>query len=226
VYIYGVNKDLKESVTYAHGIEAVILDLGGVIVPLDYDRTYRLFQERFEGVSADTFCGGRIQDEVFNLYETGRIDSEAFRLSFRDPDGLAADPAWFQDAWNAMILSLPADRIDWLRRLKSRTRLFLYSNINSTHFSFLNRLFAEQSSGQFSDLFEKAYFSHLFGVRKPNLDGFRRILSENGLDPSRTLFVDDGLHHVEAARKLGIRGEHLKPGETVERLIASFGLLD
>ncbi len=208
------------------GIEAVILDLGGVIVPLDYHRTYRLFQERFEGVSADTFCGGRVQDEVFNLYETGKIDSEGFRLSFRDQDGQAADPVWFEDAWNAMILSLPVDRLEWLRRLKSRTRLFLYSNINSIHFDRLNRLFAEHSPGQFSDLFEKAYYSHLFGVRKPDLEGFRRILIENGLNPSRTLFVDDGLHHVEAARKLGIRGEHLKPGEAIERLIGNLGLLE
>ncbi len=219
-------KGFNEEDAGAHGIDAVILDLGGVIVPLDYGRTYRLFQERFEGVSSDTFCGGRSQDDVFNRYETGQMDSEEFRLSFRDPAGAPADPDWFTAAWNAMILSLPLERVEWLRRLRERTRLFLYSNINAIHYEHLNRLYSNLAPGLFSDLFERAYFSHLFGLRKPDPAGFQRIILENGLKPSQTLFVDDGLHHVEGARLTGLRGEHLKPDETIEQLLRRMGLME
>ncbi len=207
-------------------IEAVILDLGGVIVPLDYGRTYSLFAGRFEGVSVETFCGGRTQDEVYNRFEVGSIDSEGFRLAFRDRSGVAADPVWFRDAWNAMILGLPPERIEWLKRLSGRTRLFLYSNINAIHYEHLNHLYASFATGSFSDLFEKAYFSHLFGFRKPDPTGFRRIMEENGLDPSSTLFVDDGLHHVESARSMGIRSECLVAPETIEQLMVRLGLMD
>ena len=219
-------EDFKEGSSFKPGIDAVILDLGGVIVPLDYERTRRLFAGRFAGISSETFCGGRSQDEVFNRYETGRIDSEEFRSAFRDASGNPADAVWFRDAWNAMILSLPPERIGWLRRLGGRTRLFLYSNINAIHLECLNRLYSDLAPGAFSDLFEKAYYSHLFGTRKPDPDGFLKIILENGLEPSRTLFVDDGLHHVEGARSAGLRAEHLKPSETVEELIRRIGLMD
>ena len=215
-------KDLSGKV----GIDAVILNLGGVIVPLDYGRTFRRFASRFEGISPETFCGGRLQEEVFNLYETGKVDSEEFRLSFRDREGNPADPEWFTEAWNAMILSLPPERIEWLRRLGGRTRLFLYSNINAIHYECLNRLYASFAPGTFSELFEKAYYSHLFGFRKPDPQGFQRILVENGLEPARTLFVDDGLHHVEGARLSGIRAEHLEPHETIEQLIRRLGVME
>ncbi len=219
-------KDFNDGISHDVGIDAVILDLGGVIVPLDYSRTQRLFAERFVGVSSETFCGGKFQDEVFNRYETGGMDSEDFRMSFRDRFGHPADSVWFRDAWNSMILSLPPERIEWLRRLRSRTRLFLYSNINAIHFDYLNRLYSELAPGCFSDLFEKAYFSHIFGTRKPDPVGFLTIIQENGLMPSRTLFVDDGLHHVEGARVAGLRGEHLKPPETIEELIRRIGVMN
>ena len=125
-----------------------------------------------------------------------------------------------------MILSLPPERIGWLRRLGGRTRLFLYSNINAIHYEYLNHLYGALAQGSFSDLFEKAYYSHLFGIRKPDPGGFLRIIAENGLTPSRTLFVDDGLHHIEGARTAGLRGEHLMPPETVEQLIRRMGVMD
>jgi FMN phosphatase YigB (HAD superfamily) len=221
-----VIKDSKSGAGSKREFDAIILDLGGVIVPLDYGLTQRLFEERFVGISSETFCGGRNQDKVFNLFETGEMDAEEFRLAFRDRAGNPADPVWFRDAWNAMILSLPPERVEWLRRLGDRTRLFLYSNINALHFDYLNHLYEGLAQGSFSDLFEKAYYSHLFGMRKPHPEGFRRIIAENGLTSSRTLFVDDGLHHVEGARTAGLRAEHLKSPEKIEQLIRRIGVME
>ncbi|HEY4967860.1 MAG TPA: HAD-IA family hydrolase, partial [Puia sp.] len=61
-------------------------------------------------------------------------------------------------------------------------------------------------------LFEKAYYSHSLGQRKPDTAGFEQIIKENGLDPKHTLFVDDALMNVEGAIRAGLKGLYLPPG--------------
>ena len=67
-------------------------------------------------------------------------------------------------------------------------------------------------AGELEDLFEKAYFSHSMGHRKPDTSGFELIIRENGLDPKQTLFVDDAFINVEGAIKTGLKGLYLPPG--------------
>jgi putative hydrolase of the HAD superfamily len=54
-------------------------------------------------------------------------------------------------------------------------------------------------------LFEKTYYSHLTGKRKPEAEIFEQVLNENGLHPAETLFIDDSPQHLETAKKLGIK---------------------
>ncbi|KAF8432402.1 HAD-like protein [Boletus edulis BED1] len=42
--------------------------------------------------------------------------------------------------------------------------------------------------------------------RKPNLGYFRHVLGSTGIDPRRTVFVDDKLENVVTARSLGLKG--------------------
>ena len=70
----------------------------------------------------------------------------------------------------------------------------------------------------FDEIFEKAYFSYILHLRKPDPAIFLRVLNENRLVPAETLFIDDTLISIEAARKIGINGYHLKKGEDVTRL--------
>ena len=58
---------------------------------------------------------------------------------------------------------------------------------------------------KFDDLFEKAYFSFDIGMIKPNSDIFNFVISENNLNPKETLFIDDSIRHIEAAKKLGLQ---------------------
>jgi glucose-1-phosphatase len=63
--------------------------------------------------------------------------------------------------------------------------------------------------------FEKEYYSHIVGMRKPNKEIFEFVLRENDLEASETLFIDDTLQHVEGARLAGLRGYHLRAPETI-----------
>jgi putative hydrolase of the HAD superfamily len=63
--------------------------------------------------------------------------------------------------------------------------------------------------------FDKTYYSHLMGCRKPEPEAWQMVLDENGLKPEHTLFIDDTLPNVEAARALGIQSVHLQSPGTV-----------
>jgi putative hydrolase of the HAD superfamily len=55
------------------------------------------------------------------------------------------------------------------------------------------------------ECFEKVYLSYEMGMRKPDAEIFESVVSENNLVPAETLFIDDSLQHIEAAKKLGIQ---------------------
>ena len=55
-----------------------------------------------------------------------------------------------------------------------------------------------------SIFFEKDYYSHLMGMRKPNKDIFEYVLEEHGLLAEETVFIDDSPQHLETAKALGM----------------------
>jgi putative hydrolase of the HAD superfamily len=53
------------------------------------------------------------------------------------------------------------------------------------------------------------YLSHEIELRKPDLAIFEYVLSDQGLQPDRTLFIDDSIQHIESAKSMGIKTHHL-----------------
>ncbi len=148
----------------------------------------------------------------FSDHEAGRISDEDFLNEIKNLLNTDVSQDALIDAWNALLLRFPPDRIALLKELKSRYRLFLYSNTNAIHYKKFSEIYRTSFDGNLEDLFEKAYFSHDLGKRKPDLGGYEQIISENHLDPKLTLFVDDALVNVEGAIKAGLKGLYLPPG--------------
>ena len=57
------------------------------------------------------------------------------------------------------------------------------------------------------------YLSYELGVAKPNPEIFKRVVEAENLNPSETLFVDDGAANIEVAKSLGFRTLLIKEGE-------------
>ena len=51
------------------------------------------------------------------------------------------------------------------------------------------------------------------GVCKPDEEFFKKILREEGLQPSEVVFVDDSAKNIYAAEALGIRGVLVAPDD-------------
>ena len=61
--------------------------------------------------------------------------------------------------------------------------------------------------------FDKMYTSYEVGVTKPDPKIFEYMIRDSGLNPSETLFVDDGKSNIEIARQLGFETYQPENGE-------------
>lgn len=201
-------------------IEAVIFDLGGVLINLNYQRTIGAFEQLGLADFSETYSQ-LAQTELFDRFETGQISSFHFvnRLLDKLPQGTSANQV--VHAWNAMILDFPAERMEWLMRMKERYRIFLLSNTNTLHMEAVRRSLTKTvGHNRLEMYFERAYFSCDMGMRKPDPAIFLRVCEEQGLQPEKTLFIDDSPQHVEGARNAGLQSVHLVPGTAVQSVFS------
>lgn len=202
-------------------IDAIIFDLGGVIINICYENTIRAFSQLC-GFDASSLYTQKSQTDLFDQYEMGRISSADFRAGLSQRLGISdhSDEALNQ-AWNAMLLDIPKERVDWLQMIGQAKRIFLLSNTNEIHKLAFDQIFRQtfnSTIGQLDDLFEKAYFSHLMGDRKPHPSIFKTIIVEQSLVPERTLFIDDSMQHIEGAQSVGLQTLHMANGLTLNNV--------
>ena len=197
--------------------DAIIFDLGGVVLNLDYQATIDAFKDLGKE-NFDKLYTQANQDKIFDQYETGSISSQEFREYFRTILERPLTDQEIDDAWNKLLLDLPKERIDLLLKLKEDYPIFLFSNTNEIHLKSFQKTI-EDSFGDanlLEKVFHKTYYSHLVGIRKPNAEAFQHVIDEQGLDPKRTLFIDDSIQHIEGAQSLGIQTIHLTDQEITD----------
>ncbi|MBN1199224.1 MAG: HAD family phosphatase [Bacteroidales bacterium] len=201
-------------------IRNIIFDFGGVICNIDVSITEQAFIEL--GIRQfDRAYSVTERDSFFGSFETGKITPHQFREALKPYFDKPVTEEEIDKAWNALLQDIPASRIDLLRTLSPHYRLFLLSNTNEIHYTkYLNDLQATYGVSGFGELFEKAYFSHQIGLRKPFPDVFDFVIHDAGLNRNETLFIDDSPQHIEGARKAGLLAYHLADDEDITVLFS------
>ena len=196
--------------------KAIIFDLGAVILNINYQNTIDEFSKL--GVkNASTFYSKKVQTDLFNQIETGEITAEKF-LSELQKETNNATISQVKYAWNSMLLDLPNERIQLIKSLKNKYRIYLLSNTNIIHIDAFKKQIGDRKWEEFSALFGKMYLSYEVGMRKPNTEVFEHILKEQNLKAEEVFFIDDSPQHIEGAKKLGIRTHYLLDNEEITTL--------
>lgn len=204
-------------------IKNIIFDLGGVILNIDYHLTINAFKAL--GIqNFDELYTQAKQSSLFDAIETGQISPELFFQSLKKYTDHDIDINDMEKAWNAMLLDLPTERIELLKKAKSQYNTFLLSNTNEIHFKAYKKYIDSTFNIDFDELFQKAYYSYQIGLKKPDNDCFNYVLEQNGILPEETLFIDDSIQHIEGAQKIGINTHHLV-NERITDLFSEKGLL-
>lgn len=201
-------------------VDAIIFDFGGVLINIDYEATINAF--RSLGLdSFDEMYSKASQSNLFDDFEIGKISQQRFINGILNylPSGIT--PNQVVHAWNAMILDVPASVISLLNDLKSDgKKIYLLSNTNEIHIPVAYKRWKEVSPLSPDEIFDKVYLSHEINQRKPHVSTFRWVLHDSGLDPERTLFVDDSIQHIEGAKLAGLRVLHIQVQEDLYTLFS------
>jgi len=196
-------------------IKNIVFDLGGVIMNLDVSKTIK----EFESIGITNIVnntGHHYKDAIFYDLETGKVTEFEFIEKLKSLSSLNPSTNEIRKAWNAMIFDIPRSRIDILLHLKKDYKIYLLSNTNSIHQKkFLTEVY-DESNLSFNELFVKAYYSHEIGLRKPHEEVFEFVIKDSNLDPTETLFIDDSIQNINAAKNLDIQTFHIQEGHLFE----------
>jgi glucose-1-phosphatase len=207
-------------------IKNIIFDYGNVIFHIDFKRVQQAFRDLgIENVEA--FFDHKRQDPVFDLLDRGEISNAGFRDRVRE---LANKPELtdqqIDDAWNTIFIETPLAYVELLKNIKHKYRTFLLSNTNAIHEIYFTDYIKKNFNLDSNDpLFEKVYYSHLVGKRKPEAAIFEQVLTENNLKPEETLFIDDSPQHLEGAKKLGIHTFLMTAPDNIVKFFEREGLI-
>ena len=207
-------------------IKNIIFDFGGVIIDIDpqftIDEFVKLGFKDFEKLNTPAFT-----DEILGKFERGILTPEVFRTKIRAFLGFEITDQQIDDAWNALLFDIPGIRIDIIEQVKANYKIFLLSNSNEIHYDlFIRDLQLRFGYNEFDELFEKAYFSFDLHLLKPNPEIFEFITNQHELDLASTLFIDDNIQNVEAARKVGLKAYHLVKPERIRDIFVDGKLID
>ena len=192
-------------------IKNIAFDFGGVLFDLDYDGAIVTFKQ-LGLADADQRLDRFHQRGIFEALECGRSDRDTFR---RELSQLLTPPREITEdevlrAWLGYV-GAPIDqrKLDYLDDLRRRGyRTFLLSNTNPYVQQWAESPQFSSAGRPLGSYLEKCYCSFEVGIMKPDPAIFRLIRGRWGLSPDRTLFIDDALPNVEAARKEGFRVWH------------------
>jgi epoxide hydrolase-like predicted phosphatase len=192
-------------------IRNIFIDFGGVIVRTEdkgprtrqakaLGMTYRELEKIvFESESSQRASTGEIPEEAH-----WQAVAEALRLPRSEADKVTAQ-FFAGDAADQNLL-------DYLRSLRPGCQVCLISNA----WSGLRSWIAKQG---FADVFDTMVISAEVGVMKPDARIFHLALEELAARPEESVFIDDVLVNVEAARAAGMTGIHFtQPDKALDEL--------
>jgi len=189
----------------AHKIlKNLIFDLGGVIINLDFNLTIEKFAHYTDNTPNLIIDSWRDNFELFSQYEIGAITHPQFISGIQKMyQDISEDK--INEAWCAMLLDLPFERLEMLKRLKQKYNLVLLSNTNHQHIESFNQILDNAGIDDFHQHFHQVYYSYEIGLRKPEAEVFEFVLEQHNFEPDQTMFIDDSIENCDAAEALGMQ---------------------
>jgi putative hydrolase of the HAD superfamily len=205
-------------------IRAVIFDYGMVLTGPPDPKAYAELL-RITGLPFDRFESLYWADR--HAYDEGKLTGVAFWQKFLANETLSvapgSDPASIVDelnGWDARMWTTQNPiMLAWQERLKERGLLTaILSNMGDNVLANMKREF------DWLPRFDVLVWSYQLGMAKPDPAIYHHVLNELGARPEETLFIDDKLVNIEAARALGIQAIEFSNVERLRTDLIAAGL--
>ncbi len=194
-------------------VKNLIFDLGNVIINIDLPLAMQAFGE-LASKDAERLKTNFWSADFFLAHETGHCTDADFRKNICKLLEKDLPDHELDLAWNALLLDIPAERIELLQQLRGEYKLYLLSNTNAIHIEAVNRQLKEKFGlDSLHELFDKVYYSYEVGHRKPNAEIYSYVLADANLKAEESIFFDDSQANLKSAEQIGIQTVWIQPGQ-------------
>lgn len=197
---------------------AVVFDLGGVLV--DWNPRY-LYRSLFDDEAAMERFLAEVTTQAWNLeQDRGRPFDEAVAILVREhPEEAELIEAYWR-RWPEMLGDPHADVVAILAELRATgVRLLAMTNWSAETYPLAIPRYP------FLDWFEAVIVSGDVGLVKPDPAIFQLLIDRHGLEPARTVFIDDTEANIQTATSLGFRAIRFTSADALRRELTVMGVL-
>lgn len=198
---------------------AVLFDLGGVLLTIDWERAFATWAPHSRLPAAhlrERFSF----DEAFHRHETGHLPDEGYFAHLRHVLELECEPQQVRAGFDAILAGEIEQTVQMLDAIRERVPCYAISNTNASHVAQMQRGFPG-----FLDRFARVFTSHEIGHRKPHPESFGHVLRAIGVPPAEVLLFDDLEPNIEAAAALGLQAVRVTSPADVRQALVARGLL-
>lgn len=194
-------------------VDALLFDVGGVLIDVDFKRALRSWAEA-SGVDEALLAQRFAIDAAYEAHERGELSAPGFFAWLRSRLQLSLGDAQLLAGWNA-ILGAPIDGVPaLLQRLAAQRPVYLFSNTNAEHYAVWGSQYPELLAPV-----RHVFCSHQIGRRKPNVEAYRHVAAAMGFAPERIAFFDDSALNLEGARQAGLRTFHVSGPDSLRQAL-------
>lgn len=199
-------------------IKNIIFDWGGVLIDLDMPNCVKAFNEI--GITDFKHLLTTAEESgIFKSYELGNCTTEEFREGIRELANRTLNDDEIDYVWNAMVKTVPEEKLQLLCELKEKYAVYLLSNTNQLHWDYASSRVFRYNGLEKDDFFNQIFLSFEMHLAKPNPKIFSFALEEANLLPEETLFIDDSLLNCQAAASVGLRTAHYIIGTDLRTIL-------
>ncbi len=196
-------------------IEKVIFDLGKVLVRFDVKNLFRkiLPNEKEVDFFLNNVCTWEWHINQDTQYDTSNAGQDLIKRFPKYKKAIIA----FYERFLEMIDGTYDKNVALALSLKKKgIPIYILSNFPGDQFD------RYMSKNDFLKEFNGMVVSGKVGVKKPDPKIYKMAIDQFDCEPNKTLFIDDRIENIDAAKKFGIQTIHLINPESLEEKIKLF----
>lgn len=198
-------------------IKNVLFDFGGVIVGLNKQNAVNRFKE-IGVANIEDYLGEFRQEGIFLALEEGKLSREEFYTELQKLAGKKISNEDIDSAWMAFLTHIPEYKFQLLKDLRKKYKVYLISNTNPVIMGWAETENFSPTKEPITAFFDKVYYSYKIGSAKPDKYIFEYVIKDSGIEPSETLFLDDGQANIDMGRFLGLQSRLTNQDEDLRKV--------
>jgi 2-haloacid dehalogenase len=186
---------------------------------IDWNPRY-MYRDEFEESSEMEHFLAKVCTDDWNLQQDkGRSLAEGTKvLQDKFPEHVVKIQLYY-DQWEKMIKGSIPQNVRVLRKLKGKYKLYGLTNWSAETFPIVFKRFS------FFQLFDGIVISGKEKMIKPDKKIFELMLDRYQLEAKNTLFIDDNINNIQAAKEIGFATIHVLEKTDLKSDLYALGLI-